>query len=231
VSWIDVLSTSANDLWADGNRALLLSKVPEILRRSGVDVRQALGGQRLLQALETQGKNKLRLIQNESQPLSWAIIPLHVSATEPYSKYFPQPRGVERESVSEARFRPAVWRAFTHEIPAAHRRYIQFSGVLRYVDIQESDQPPANAREVKTQDIRLQAPAGEVAAAIEEWASSNGIDRTMLLAHRSRPETSASDEASASSILEAMISALSPEDLKKISMPLDVVAQLLQRSR
>ena len=132
--WKDILLEASRQNFASSKQGIILAKVPSILYNSGIEKEEILsGGRKLRELLASEAQTHLRLIQNEDSPLDWAVLPADLSISEPYSKYFPQPKTTD-ESVAPRRFISAFWQAFTRHIPNGHRRWLTRSPRLSFED-------------------------------------------------------------------------------------------------
>ncbi len=133
----------------------------------------------------------------------------------------------DRSKESPTRFHSAVWTAFRKPLrDDMKRRYISVQTPFRFQDI-ESEAPPDGSVEIDRNSILgFDAEAVEVQESIQKWLAAKKIDQSRFLATPSKiDKTQLSDN-----LLARLLEALGPEELRRISMPLDVVDKLRRES-
>jgi len=209
------------------------------LKSAGIDYQGVLNGRKLRDAITVDGASKLRLIQNPDRPLSWAILPADISPSGDLTKLF-SAHSVSREKnasiehvtstaptlSSQIRFKKGVWLAFAHPFREGKRRFVTDEA---YVDLGPNEMPPSQGIEILADDVPqpdLLVPPNrdaEIVQAIHAWAERNAIPLATLARENERrisPSTSRSQRL----ILD--LSGLSSDDLKRVSIPLDLVIKI-----
>jgi len=230
--WRDVLKDKVQEFWDAGRRALVLSRVPALLKDAGIDIEPLLAGRKLRPFLASECGEGLQLVQSEKNPIIWGLLPATVNATPPYDQYLYRPTG-ERPR----RFAPAVWRAFVTPIEAGRRRWLTDEPSVHFSDLPE-DEAPTAAHEVERRFVVDAVGDSEVDRAlvisrIGEWAAEQKLDPTRFELGRRKPPLPQPDGArtrtrtdSAPNALDQFLGLLLPSELTRISIPLDVVARL-----
>jgi len=213
-----------------------------VLKSAGVDYGQALNGRKLREAIITDGASRLRLIQNPNSPLSWAILPADVSPEGDLTKlFFKSTDRLESEttehvsSVAPAaahfvRFKKGIWTAFAHPFPLGKRRFVSSQDFLGYVDVSRNEMPPSQGIEITEVDVPqpdLLVPPNrdaEIIKAISAWAAKNAIP--IALIRQDDLRTASASGSSGSRRLRLDLSGLSTEELKRISIPLDLIVKI-----
>lgn len=132
----------------------------------------------------------------------------------------------ENSSVSSSmpRFHKTYWAAFKVSLARTERRYVSISDQPSFRDIGAKEAPPANAVEVDRKFITTSSASSDqdVYSQVVEWAKENDIELDWLTLgfyskRSSQPEN----------LMLSLLEALDPTDLKRVSVPLDVVQKLL----
>jgi len=226
IDWRKALREAAAQALEQTGRGLLLSQVPAVLKRVGLDPVEVAGRRKLLEFLQHEAEGGYQLVQNELNASLWAILPPDTSVSEPYSQYFPSPEN-PKPSNDIPRFIPEFWQAFQRPLGSGLRRWLFKNGGFHYEDRSETEQLDVGV-EIEREYVRDQAAlfiTNEVTyAKIQEWAAKHKLDLREFI-YFVRPSTS--ETSHSSNALEAFLKALKPYERTKISLPADVVARLL----
>ncbi|WP_372574526.1 hypothetical protein [Ruegeria jejuensis] len=218
----EALVDVVKERWNDSKAPVLYSQVPKLLRRKGIDYREALDGQSLKDFILMAQLDQLKSIQSPEDEKIWALVPADVSSDEKelFASY-KEASGAKKRG----RFDKLVWQAFTHQLS---------EGVSRLLSVSDSgclsrDVPHSEAQAVEgfilidLKYIQTDPSArtyGSVCANIEAWCADNQVDVEMLMYVPRQPSLSA---------FWAKISELSPDDLGRISIPADIVQKLVSK--
>jgi hypothetical protein len=225
-SWQVVLEMEARKVWDDSSGALLLSKVPGILKQNGFDLDSILRGDRLRFVIERDAANLVRVVNNDADTLVWGIVPADVKLSGSTSELFSR-RSVANTGV---RYSPVTWKAFASPIEADRRRFlIGSSPDLLFVD-QPKDAPPVEGGVEIERDFLARSKASfdpqEIAGRIEKWIQAHDEDREKYLLSPQRPRNNKSNASGDDSILGTLLTLLDGSDLKRITIPLDIIHKL-----
>ena len=125
------------------------------------------------------------------------------------------------------RFHPAFWAAFVKEPAPRTRRYVSVGPPPRFHELSDDTTPSdADATEVASEYIVGDDDVAAVHSSIKRWLIANSLDESLFLADReSRRKQLPSDD-----LLGRLIVALTSEELKRMSIPLDIVSKLRRQS-
>ena len=124
-----------------------------------------------------------------------------------------------RSDRKPVKFAPEIWSAFTTALAPGERRY--FDPTTRQVS-SEPD-PEGSAREIPENLISDGAmPAGQSADRIRQWLEEQGLDLSLVVSGRTRREVGPS-------LLHQVLEALDGEQLRRTTLPLDVIKTLSER--
>lgn len=126
------------------------------------------------------------------------------------------------------RFHPAFWAAFVKEPAPRTRRYVSVGPPPRFQELSD-DTTPSDTDATEVASEYIVGDGDDVAAvhsSIKRWLIANSLDESLFLADReSRRKQLPSDD-----LLGRLIVALTPEELKRMSIPLDIVSKLRRQS-
>ena len=164
----------------------------------------------------------VRVIQHSSKPVVVGAVPAGVEG-EPgdFDAWLERTHG---QSLGvPPRFHPAFWAAFRVPLDENKRRYMSLVPPLRFVDAYPEDRPEGdNYAEIEWEYIDSNVEPSEVQQNVDDWLEANGLDAVPFLASN-KPSGSRS---SSDDLLGRLLAALDPEDQKRVSLPLDIVAKL-----
>jgi len=123
------------------------------------------------------------------------------------------------------RYLPRFWAAFAVPLPENEQRHINLASLKFGPDPSALGGMTDDIRAIAAQYIAPRSASGsatETAARIEAWLETQHLDAERFLAKRQRSDRHGS-------VLEALLSALSPKDLERVSLPLDIVKTLFER--
>lgn len=133
-----------------------------------------------------------------------------------------------RPSSVVPRLHPAFWAAFRKPLTKDMERFLKISDEsIRFEDTSSDSHATDGIRISPELLAEPHATDEEVYGNAEKWAQANGFN---IIRFRLSPKPHESQEFPAKDLLSKIISTLDAEDLRKISMPLDVIAKLRRSS-
>ena len=128
---------------------------------------------------------------------------------------------------SVAHYHRAVWAAFRKPLVNGKLRYVSKEGVLHFVDVTPESVPEGF---VKVDGELIDAGNGDprlIEGRILQWIDENDLDVSRFQVKRSvsDPKFPSND------LLSEVLASLELEDLRRISMPLDIVQKLRSKQR
>ena len=124
------------------------------------------------------------------------------------------------------RFHPAFWAAFRKPLAESKRRYMSIQTPPQFQDVIPDDRPDGSTEVDRKYVVDPEAEVTEVQQTIQSWLADNGLESTAFLATR----TTATAQLPSDDLLGRLLLALESDDLKRLSMPLDIVDKLRRRS-
>ena len=233
-----VTSTEVSDLdhrivhevdqhWSEHGIPLLLSQLGnKVGGEIASKAREEAGG--LAAYLRSRLAHRVRVVQHSSQPVVVGAIPADVGQDTVTDFDALLSRTQTGPSKATPRFQPAFWAAFRKPLEETKRRYISIRAPLRFVDAMP-DERPEDVIEVQREHIvGPEAETADVVQQAQAWLTSN--DNEVNPALYLSEERSATPRLPTDDLLGRLLLSLDPEDLKRVSMPLDIVSKLRQES-
>lgn len=211
--------------WKQWGRPLLLSGLGSLLGSRRLQI-EADTGLKLKPFVMYYLKDDFRIIQKPTDPNVIGLLPKEASISGDLSFYFTRPA---LAAGAPPRFKSSFWAAFAKPIPLYSNRFIDLN-TLRFVDQPETALPPQGWLHIRREFIPPENTTGRDAAVlmgVEQWLQEHSIDRSIVVAGRSQSST-APFPISEGNLLQRLLSSLDQDDLRRITMPMDVVAKLLR---
>jgi len=142
-------------------------------------------------------------------------------------------------SVGQAnpRFSPQVWKAFCLPLADTQRRFIVFApnALPKCVELASTEPAPPGATEVRREDLPQQPlgfgmPPGPVSEAIRAWAKANSIEITSIYMPAPLRPSATPPSSTGENDLLGILNLLEPSELARISVPADIVVNLVKRA-
>ena len=207
--------------WDEHHIPLLLSRLGG--ERNGDIARQAKEQAGSLGAyLRKRLADHVRVVQHSIRPTVIGAIPSDVVAGESgdFDTLLEQTRGHAMQTAQ--RFRPAFWAGFRKPLPESSRRYMSVQAPVHFRDVLGDDRPDGFIEVQREYVVGPDTETTEVQHKIEAWLADNGLEPTPFL--MTRPAETA--QLPSHDLLGRLLVALDHDDLKRLSMPLDIVNKL-----
>lgn len=213
--------------WNDQEKPLLLSQLGtkdggEIAR----EARQIAGG--LAAYLRSRLTDRVRVVQHSSQPVLIGAIPADVDqdTTSDFDTLLSRTQSGPVKAAP--RFRPAFWAAFRKPLEENKRRYMSVRAPLHFVDATPDERPDDYIEVQREYIVGRDSETADVLQKAQAWLTSN--ENEIESAPYLSEETSTATRLPADDLLGRLLLSLESEDLKRISMPLDIVGKLRRQS-
>ena len=212
--------------WKNHQSPLLLSRLGNLIDKE--DSRQIKQKGFSLRSYITHNlSDRIRLIQDKDNPVIIASTPKEINEDE-YRLIEKLLRdGHKEEGDKNPRFRPAVWAAFKIPLDKDKERYIDPKEPIHFRDIPSKEGPQEGIR-VDRKFITGDSDSDptEIGDKIREWLKENNLEEILFLASRQIKSTRLPSD----DLLGRLLFSLDSDDLKRVSMPLDVIKKLRQSS-
>ena len=169
---------------------------------------------------------RVRVIYHSANPTVAGAIPADAEIPEnaDFDMLLDQTRG--RAVETAPRYHPAFWAAFRKLLDEPNRRYMNVQPPLRFQDTPSAHKSDGIVEITREYVVGPYAEAAEVRQRIQDWLEANGFDPESFLLKRKAIATHLPSD----DLLGRLLLALEPDELKRISMPLDVALKLRRQS-
>ena len=161
--------------------------------------------------------DRVRIVSGIAHPLVKLAMPANIEHDVDVDALLARKR--ERLIARGPRFHPAFWAAFRVPLDEKDRRFVSTSVPPRFEDTPLVEYKRAGFVEIERQYIG--GDDGEVQQHISDWLNTNRLAREMYLA-----VSSASSDLPPNDLLGRLLVSLEPDELKRMSIPLDVISKL-----
>jgi hypothetical protein len=212
--------------WNRTGRALLIAQLGTRLgapRRAGIEANTGLKLQPFLQSYM---QNDLKIREDPKAAKIFGLFPKNSSLSDDLTLYF----GSSDETKAQKHYKASFWAAFAKPLGSDNRRHIRIRDLI-FVDLPLDAPQPPDTREIGRDLIPPEdTPSRDkiIFDNIKKWLVNNQVDEAALLVDT--PTVHKKRDPHPTNILHAIISNLDDGELRRMMMPLDVVAKLL-RSR
>lgn len=206
--------------WNEHRMPLLLSRLGD--RENGdiaKETKQRAGS--LSAYLSQELADRIRVIQHSAKPPLIGAIPADaVTTNDDVDVLLDQT--CNQSTKTMPRFHPAFRAAFRKPLDEAKRRYMNVQAPVHFRDVNPKDRPDGFIEIERAYIVGPDAETAEVQQRMRDWLDTNGIE-PMLFFRTSQP---AARYSPSNDLLDRLLLALNADDLKRISMPLDIVSKL-----
>ncbi len=209
--------------WNDHNAPILLSQLGQ--GEIGSRAKKEAGS--LIAFVQTRMAGKLHVIRHSAVAQVVGVLPAEV-AIEPGSEDALLDRTRSNARPEEQRFHPAFWAAFLKPLDSSAKRFLwrdptRFRDVVGEGAVPDRDQAIEIHRKYIIEDAEPEA----VRARIQQWQEANDTEVAPFLARPGKRD----EGLPADDILGRMLEVLEVEDLRRLSMPMDIVNKLRRHRR
>ena len=207
----DSIVRLVQEFWDEHQKPLLLSQLGA--QDIGKQAKEQAGGLRAY----VERLDQLTVIQHSGIQALVGVVPRDVRESADDL--------LNRTQSDTTTYHPAVWAAFRKELYRSKRRYISTEPPINFTDIQEGA-PPSGFVEIQREHIANPADrVSEVVRRIKAWLEAN---------HKVDPavfnRSTMGQRLPANDLLGRVLLALEPDELRRMSIPLDIVRKLRSRS-
>ena len=165
--------------------------------------------------------NHFRVLQHSAKPPVIGVIPVDAEVADGEVDALLD-RTHSQSPKTARRFHLAFWTAFRKPLDVSKRRYMSLQAPIHFQDMSPEDQPDGFVEIERKYIASLDADAAEVRRQTQDWLHANDIEQALFI----WPSQSSVKHLPSNDLLARLLLALGPDDLKRISMPLDIVNKL-----
>lgn len=211
---------------------LLLSRLGQTLTQQHPELKAQLGSKKLAEFLARKMADSVRVVVSPHDAKVSIVLPTTAELGGDLSRYFPQRRAISTVNAPVVpRYNRAVWAAFSQPVIANATRWLSLEPVVSFADLAQLsslDGGLAIASEFIVTSAQIVDPAQrarKIAENIELWAKQTGTAAALLLAS-AKSTINSSVVSEKLSLLDLLLASLEESELKRIQIPLDVIAKL-----
>ncbi|ETV37711.1 hypothetical protein SOJ65_18450 [Pseudomonas aeruginosa] len=208
------------------NQGTLLSTLGILITKTGIQLKEVLENQKLGDFIARELSEEIEIIGAPQNP---AIKIALLRSLSPQSEDL-IPEIKKSEPSEKNRYIRAIWSALSNEIDPGFKRVIKLGDHPQYKDIPESTNTPENHIELPSKFITTESKfpeeklrIAELDTNIKRWAEESGISIESLVYKKQQRE-----EKPQKSRLEKILSLFTQDELKRVTLPLDIVEKLLK---
>ena len=216
----DLIVNLVQEFWKEHGKPLLLSQLGgQDSGRIGKRAKEEAGGLRTY--LRQRLSDRVKVIQHSANPTIVGAIP----ADEHTPGSADDLLNETQSDRATLRFHPAFWAAFRKHLDHSMQRYLSIQPPIHFRDVVQKMQQLSGFLEIKRECI---ADPDDDMATVEQkintWLAENHLDANIFGRDRM------TDRLPADDLLGRMLLALELDELKRMSIPLDIVRKLRSRS-
>lgn len=211
--------------WEEHRAPLLLSRLGG---QDGGDIakRAKLGASSLGAYLRDRLADSVQVIQHSTKQAVVGAIPAGVDTGAQGGCDELLDRTRDQVVRATPRFHPAFWAAFRIPLEKSKRRHVSVQAPIRFQDVASEDRPDGFMEIERKYIAGPDAEAVEVHKKAQAWLSDNHMESSKFSWKVKAEATHLPHD----DLLGRLLLALEPDDLRQISMPLDIVSKLRRES-
>lgn len=168
--------------------------------------------------------NPIRVVEHSSQHAIVGVVPRN-KETDSIEHWDPILEKTRSDAV-RPRLHPALWAAFRKPLSQDKARYVFLDNGVRFSDVPLEQHQAGGIKVPRELILGIHASVEEMYAGVQEWIKANNLDIEQFSLSATAQDAR---KLPSKDLLGALIDALDAEDLRKFSMPMDVVAKLRRR--
>jgi len=208
--------------WLLKGEPILLAKLGQAAASRGFILQTELQGLKLSQFIQQELSEELEVLSPDDSGTVLRIKPKNPPAVEITAT--PDP-----DVLSLGALNRALVAAFSHAVPDGVERWIKVQSPVHYTDIATTDDKPKGYVQIDrahlvTPDRGIDAfQEAHVLRRISDWTRELGMDLQMFV-HKAPNQ-----ERGEKTLLSLLMESLTESELKRISLPLDIVGKLMRK--
>ncbi len=210
--------------WKEHQSPLLLSLLGSFIDREKLD-RAKSENTTLGNYIAHHLLDRVRVIYHSSKPSVAVVIPKEIEEDEG-SLFERIPKAMHDRASAGPRFHPALWAAFRVPLDEPMARYISTKKPIRFFDAPFGESQPDHYREIGRKFVGTpDSTPDEMRKRVGQWLDENKLDATLFLADPKEKPTSFPSK----DLLSHLLLSLDSDDLRRMSIPMDIVKKLRQK--
>ena len=175
--------------------------------------------------IRTRLNGSVSVVQHSTNPTIIGAVPSsEANLTQDWDHLLARPdRDID---TPDKRFNRAFWTAFRKPLPDSSARYLSSDDPVRFADVPPASAPPGSLEIPRAYIPGDDATDSEVAERISVWLREHDLDETRFLYAPRPPQHRSERPLPTDDLLGRLITALDPDELDKVTMPIALVAKL-----
>lgn len=229
------IANSVTQHWQKNQSAFMLSTLGVLLRENSFDISTITAGKRLADFVEEQ-LPELKVVKFSESAQKIGVVPANVVFDDNYDKFFIKVEKPIRNAKKPPDIPNVLWFAFTRPLASDFSRYVFSKPKLSYKDVAEQQESKIVDGSKVDKDLihpEFESDArvrNQLIKNIRGWMEVNNLIIPLSIPGLDKKETKIFPVKSTDSLLHKIISSLSNDELSRTTLPLDVVARLLNVS-
>ena len=207
--------------WQEHQTPLLLSRLGNQVSSENALLAKAQGGG-LGNYVRHRLAERVRVIRHSVNSTITGVVPASMApeTVEEINALLEKTR--RGSSATKHRFHPAFWAAFRKPLNESNRRYISIEEPIRFQEFSEESHPSGFVEVSKNYISDLAMDDDQTLQNVENWLTKNNLQKDIyLIDSKSKP-----DPDHPRNFLDRLLFSLEPEELSRISIPLDIILKL-----
>lgn len=233
----DLIESVTKETYRDEGKGVLLSQLGEYISKNHPGLKEELGGKKLAQFIVDEMSEVLQIRTSPENRIVKIALPNEVEVGGDFKKFLPVRANLSEKVEVVPRYNKVFWAAFLYPLEVGRVRVVELEPIIRFNDLGQ-EAVDGGVLKVITPDFIVDL-TGEVGSAkksqrvnekIQIWLNKYSVELSAVLEKKERsPKQIQGTQVRGETLLDALIAALDSSDLKRIQIPLDVVAKLNQR--
>lgn len=210
---------------------ILLSQIGTLIAKEPPQLRNSLGSKKLADFISEEMADTIQIISPPEDSKLKVALPVSVPVSGNISGFIPK-RIASNDTNDIPRYNIAFWAAFSQPLTNGYTRLIKFEPEIHFEDVKNPESATHTSKTISPDFIINQTDATnsspgvlslQISNNIRKWLLENGVAFDLVKAQYVDSKASGSGKES---LLEILMSVLEESELKRIQIPLDIVAKL-----
>ena len=220
-----LIVTTIREHWDQLGKPMLLSQLGSRVPREDLTrIKEQFDN--LASYLRRELSDHIAVLQSKETPTIIGAIPANVVDDESLGADILLSRSVRRPGSAFPRFHPAFWAAFIKDLEPETHRYVFTGPPPRFRDLGSGEEPEDAIEIARDYIVGTDDDVAAVHESIKKWIRVNHLEEEIFLAE----STSITEALPSDDLLGRLVGSLTQEELKRMSIPLDIVGKLRRRA-
>ena len=211
--------------WDQLGKPMLLSQLgSRIPREESTRIKEQFGS--LVSYIRRELSDDITVLQSKENPTIIGAIPANAVDDEFLGADILLSRSVHQPGATFPRFHPAFWAAFIKDLEPEAHRHVSVGPPPRFRDLGSDEEPEDTLEIARDYIVGTDDDVAAVHKSINKWIRANGLREETFLAE----STTIAEDLPSDDLLGRLVGSLTQDELKRMSIPLDIVSKLRRRA-